>query len=147
MLPYIQGTTSKLTSFVLNVLHGVLQVLGDEDVIVHSIHTTPFCSVVGDSANGTDLIQAQVPPGGLAWQLQHLMIQSCVPAKHMAYQMLLGFGANHKAHGMGGFLGGNFLFKNCSLFTVTYLVSLHTIIWLQQSTVNVYTMVEIWKAV
>lgn len=63
MLPYVQGTTSKLTSFVL---HGVLQVLGDEDVIVLSIHTALFCSVVGDSANGTDLIQAQVPLGGLA---------------------------------------------------------------------------------
>lgn len=42
--------------------------------------------------------------------------------------MPLGFGANHKAHGTGGFLGGNLLFKNCSLFTVTYLVSLHTTI-------------------
>lgn len=65
MLPYVQGTTSKLTSFVLHG-DGVLKVLGDEDVIVLSIHTAPFCSVVGDSANGTDLIQAQVPPGGLA---------------------------------------------------------------------------------
>lgn len=40
--------------------------LGDEDVIVLSIHTAPFCSVVGGSATGTDLIQAQVPSGGLA---------------------------------------------------------------------------------